>query len=596
MKDRLFRDVIKRLAEPIGITLVGVVLLGLVLGAMTRISGFFIFSLLSLLVLSAFVFLNRSGRLKPVESMAADIPDEPEPIPESSTKPPEPMIQKDETLASETGAYQDSAIQMLDDTQASVIFNQTSDAIIDIIHQTFQAHSTVFYLYNEFENEIVLQSFRSAGKAFNAVSRHTLGKSPGTALFQRVATGDKAVFITDGSGAINDLAYYSEPADIHSLILLPLFHKKNRIGMLSVDHVNANAFSERHIGLLEQYGELIVNSIQTIDAVYLKNKLRRMFQSLREYTENVILQNDEEKVLHSIRLMVHSNLQCDRYSLWLNIGNGEEALIFESTEASGFEAGSTRPLKQSIVAEAMTRLKRMYVGDYAHAGDGDSFLPSVLAVPLADQGYCFGVLLIESNEPNAFNSYEIQFVESLCHSAALAMSRFRLDHHLAREMVYDPLTGIENVQAFRHKLQGEILRAKRFGTNFTLVVCEMSSLKHIYEKQGVQAGDFVLEKVAEIVKNSLRQIDSVARIGTDRFGLILLEAKKTEAYECAQRILRNCDGAELPAEGEYRGSDLSFGISIFGEDGDQPDAMAEAAEKALEIARKSPVPKIAFYS
>lgn len=605
MADKPSSGTFGRIMEPLGIALIGVVLLAFVLGLILRSSTLLGFSATVAAALTAFLLWTGKRGTAAATPVVSAVHTSPPPSGSNSVmaKSKEEHDMKDHAEESfVTDSYSESAMQMLDDTQASVIFNQTSDAIIDIIHQTFQAHSTVFYLYNEFENEIVLQSFRSSSKRFNTISRHALGQARGTLLFKQVVQTGKPVFVADGSEDIGSIAYYSDRETIHSLILLPLFHKDTRIGLLSVDHLRAEAFSERHVGLLEQYGELIVSSIQTIDAVYLKNKLRRMFQSLREYTENVVLQSDEEKVLHSIRLMVNSNLQCDQYSLWLNTGNGEEAMVFESTEQSGVETGTTVPLGSSLVGQAMSRLKRIYLGDYElHRSSepgaaSEPHLPSVLVVPLVDQGYCFGTLVIESKERNAFNSYEIQFVESLCHSAALAMSRFRLDHHLAKEITYDPLTGIDNVHAFRQKLQDEIHRAKRFGTTFTVVLCEVTSLKAIYEKEGVNAGDFVLEKVAEIVKNSLRQIDSVARVATDRFGLILLEARRSDAFECAQRILRNCESADVKTDGANAGAELSIGIAIFSADGDSPDALIEGAEKALSVAKKSSSPKITFCS
>ncbi len=508
----------------------------------------------------------------------------------------------DSRSVSSTGEIKPRAdtIQVLDDTQASLIFNKTSEAIIDIIHQTFQAYTTVFYLYNEFEEELILQSFRSHSKHFNASSRHPLNDGA-TALFSEAIRTREPILLGSGDDRLRKACYYEEPEEVNAMILVPLIQKGTLLGLLSVDHRSVRAFSERQRSLLEQYGDLIVNSIQTIDAVYLKNKLRRMFQSLREYSESVVLQSDEEKVLHSVRLMVHNNLSCDRYSLWLNLGNGEEARIFEATEDTEPAAGATVPTAGTLAGEVIENKKRLYIGDYpgfrqTHPDAFEELLPSVLVVPLIDQNYCFGVVRLESYDREAFNIYEIQFVESLCHAAALAMSRFRLDHHLTQELTYDPRTGIDNSTTFVKRLNEEIQRAQRFGTMFSLLICHIRQLRAIYERAGVHQGDFVLEKVAEIIKTSIRQIDTVARLSEDRFGVMLLEARRNETLECAQRMLRNCDLPELKLGADMDGSELHVGIAIYGADGDRAEALMESAEEALGKARKSSAPHVAFFS
>jgi diguanylate cyclase (GGDEF)-like protein len=192
--------------------------------------------------------------------------------------------------------------------------------------------------------------------------------------------------------------------------------------------------------------------------------------------------------------------------------------------------------------------------------------------------------------------YEVQFTENMCHSVSLALARAQLDKHLFSEMPHDALTGLDNLQTFNRKIAAEIHRGKRFGTTFSLLIFYVDYIKNIYENFGVAAGDFATEKIAEIIRNSKRQIDSAARIGNDKFGLIVLESKRDDARECAQRVLRNIEVSEIDFNGSAIPLSAVIGIATFGIDGENPEQLILSAEKAAQIARKMKEMKIGFVS
>ncbi|MBL7996993.1 diguanylate cyclase [bacterium] len=485
----------------------------------------------------------------------------------------------------------ESSMDMLDDTQASIFFNQTSDAIIQLIHQTFAANSTFLYLYIEEENELVLQSFRTESSCYFASSRNSLANS-GTSLFNKVITSRQNGLFISLSPDEKNLFYYSQPEDIHTLLIVPLLRRGTLLGVVGVDHKKPERYSDHHATLLEQYGHLLIQTIQNIDGVYVKNKLRRMFQSLKEYNEIVKTEDSEEAIFRYLKEALIHNIKWDVSLIWMRAGSDDEWVVADAEGATHLTTGTTMSLDQRPEWVALSNQKRAYRPD----AESDGLKKTMLSVPFVDHGHCFGVLHLESQQTDAWDMYEVQFIENLCHSVSLSLARAQLDKHLFSEMSHDPLTGLDNLQAFNRKVGAEINRAKRFGVTFSILIFYIDYVRNIYENFGVAAGDFVIEKIAEILKSSKRQIDSAARISNDQFGLIVLESKRDEARDCAHRILRNIEVSEIDFNGESIPLTAVIGIATFGVDGEDQMQLMQSAEKAVQTARKMKEIRIGFVS
>lgn len=90
-----------------------------------------------------------------------------------------------------------------------------------------------------------------------------------------------------------------------------------------------------------------------------------------------------------------------------------------------------------------------------------------------------------------------------------------------RKSETDGLTELLDENGFEKRLKEEAARVDRFGRKSTLIILDLNGLKLINDKEGHSAGNERLKKVAQIMKNSVREIDAVARPGGDEFAIIL---------------------------------------------------------------------------
>ncbi len=155
--------------------------------------------------------------------------------------------------------------------------------------------------------------------------------------------------------------------------------------------------------------------------------------------------------------------------------------------------------------------------------------------------------------------------------------------HLA---AHDPLTGLMNRPAFREPVLQTLAQRRRDGGQFALLVCNLDRFKLINDSYGPGAGDQLLKMVAAKLCGSLRESDTVARIGGDEFAAILHEVNGwKEAAVVAQRALASLD-EPIELDGEQVLLSCSIGIAVFPQDGEDFHTLLRSADAACQHAKR----------
>ena len=157
---------------------------------------------------------------------------------------------------------------------------------------------------------------------------------------------------------------------------------------------------------------------------------------------------------------------------------------------------------------------------------------------------------------------------------------------LERLAHYDPLTELPNRLLFQSRMEHALERAQRQGDQVALLLIDLDRFKDVNDSLGHPAGDELLQKVVERMRQRLRDEDTLARLGGDEF-VVLLErlARPQDAGRVAQEIIdtlvqffRLDSGAEVFIS-------ASIGISLFPEHGTTPRELTQHADAALYLAK-----------
>jgi diguanylate cyclase (GGDEF)-like protein len=127
----------------------------------------------------------------------------------------------------------------------------------------------------------------------------------------------------------------------------------------------------------------------------------------------------------------------------------------------------------------------------------------------------------------------------------------------------DPKTGLWNADYFMNALEVELSRAYRFNRQLTVVVADMDLLRNINNNYGHVAGDAVLVGIAQIMKQSFRDYDVVARFGGEEFSILMPETEPTIAYAHIESVRAQIEAAEFraPTTNQVIKATMSFGIA-----------------------------------
>ena len=160
--------------------------------------------------------------------------------------------------------------------------------------------------------------------------------------------------------------------------------------------------------------------------------------------------------------------------------------------------------------------------------------------------------------------------------AAAVAERKAAEASLRALAISDPLTGIANYRHLIARMEAEIERSERTGRPFAVLFMDVDGLKKINDRHGHIVGSRALARVAEVLRDSARVVDTAARYGGDEFALLLPETGADEAAQVGRRLTER-----LAASPEVPPVQVSLGIAIHPRDGATPDALIGAADRQL---------------
>ncbi|MBN2529384.1 MAG: GGDEF domain-containing protein [Deltaproteobacteria bacterium] len=117
-----------------------------------------------------------------------------------------------------------------------------------------------------------------------------------------------------------------------------------------------------------------------------------------------------------------------------------------------------------------------------------------------------------------------------------ALRGHNLVHELREMSLRDELTGLYNRRGFTYLGNHLISQAKRSCSSVTMMYGDMNRLKAINDTYGHAEGDFAISKTAELLKNSIRDQDIIARIGGDEFTIIAVGMDERDCDGIVDRI------------------------------------------------------------
>jgi len=213
---------------------------------------------------------------------------------------------------------------------------------------------------------------------------------------------------------------------------------------------------------------------------------------------------------------------------------------------------------------------------------------SAIFVPITFHERFQGMLLAESSEVGFFGPRDEQLLAVVARSAGLALENAELHKQTEELSIVDELTGAHNYRYFIQRFEEEKKRAVRYHLPLSVIMVDIDWFKKLNDGYGHEVGNVVLESLADVIRQCVRDVDVFARYGGEEFVVILPQTPQSEAYNIGERIRQQVEGSIVDAgpSGSVKIT-VSVGVSSYPENGKSEEELISASDQAMYKAKGS---------
>ncbi len=213
-------------------------------------------------------------------------------------------------------------------------------------------------------------------------------------------------------------------------------------------------------------------------------------------------------------------------------------------------------------------------------------------LPIAADGAITGALIAGADR--ALLSAEAKQLTDLADRLSVAITNIQRSEILFQKAHFDELTGLINRHAFQERLREHISRSWR-GEHGAVLFIDLDGFKKVNDTEGHKAGDRLLCVIAERLRECLREVDTIARMGGDEFAVIVpgCEDEKSISQLC-ERIIGSAIQPVVVDRMEHT-IGASIGVALFPDDGQKVDELIMKADSAMYRAKEAGRSRFAFF-
>jgi diguanylate cyclase (GGDEF)-like protein/PAS domain S-box-containing protein len=171
---------------------------------------------------------------------------------------------------------------------------------------------------------------------------------------------------------------------------------------------------------------------------------------------------------------------------------------------------------------------------------------------------------------------------------------------ITRQMTYqashDALTGLVNRREFERRLQEAMDSSRTGDVTHALCYLDLDRFKLVNDTCGHTAGDNMLREVATLIKDAVRDSDTVGRIGGDEFALLLVGCPLEKARQIADDVVRSVADYRFVWKDKIFNIGVSIGLVELGRDGGAIEDILNSADSACYVAKKQGGVHVHVYS
>ncbi|MBE0616852.1 MAG: GGDEF domain-containing protein [Proteobacteria bacterium] len=425
----------------------------------------------------------------------------------------------------------------------------------------------------------------------------------GTA-FQWVLENRKPLSVGRLRDATARLGYYGGGVAVKSFLGVPVLEGDQAQGILAVDHLREDAFTEAHATVLKVAAHQVSTILSQLRELEQWKRRSNDFQHLHDFSKSLVVCRTAPEVLTLFLATVQTRVKPDLSALALL--EGGQVLRFAAVNGPRWAELEGREFSPADGLAGWVLESGHYL-HYDAPRDGarrplfsrDIRVPdfgSLILQPLRASTDTIGVFCAASLSAKAFDPAAVQFCEVLAQHGAQGISLLRAHEELERLATTDGLTDLANRRVFFDRLGAEILRSRRYEHGLALLILDADHFKKINDLHGHPAGDAVLRAVAQALAAFARETDLPARYGGEEFAILLPSTTEEGARALAERVRAGVEALQVAWEGKVIPVRVSVGVATLEGESDSADGLVARADQALYAAKQTGRNKVVTHS
>lgn len=222
---------------------------------------------------------------------------------------------------------------------------------------------------------------------------------------------------------------------------------------------------------------------------------------------------------------------------------------------------------------------------------------SLIAVPLKIQKRTIGVLYLDDFKPREFFDDKLELLSILTSFATMSIDHARLHEKTTQLACTDGLTGLYNHRQFKKNFADEVARANRYNKTLSIILFDVDDFKKFNDTYGHPNGDIVLQEMANMLYELLRDCDTIYRYGGEEFVTLLPETALPEAIKVAERIrifVETESPRFLTGITKTHGITVSVGVATLPDDGADAGALLKSVDDLMYKAKNEGKNKVYY--
>lgn len=204
---------------------------------------------------------------------------------------------------------------------------------------------------------------------------------------------------------------------------------------------------------------------------------------------------------------------------------------------------------------------------------------SWVALPLVVENRSVGLVEVVDYASNErWSAREIAFCQTVCSHAALAVRNAELHDHLRRHAQHDALTGLLTHRGLHELVESELAAAQLRGGDLSVVAIDLDDFRLVNDREGHLAGDRLLRRVAETLREECHGDRAAGRVGGDGF-VVVLPGVGDDAETVARHLVSQI--------GRRTGTSASAGVARMRPDELDAISLIDRANRGLAAAKQA---------